>query len=249
LRKRDKQIKSVCDLINNLKKDTKGYKGPVWYRGQSDSKWGLLSAFTRSDLKISEQTLIKKFKQNATLLLNPRPNDDFSWLFLMQHYGVRTRLLDWTESPLTATYFAVVDANNKHNVGNDGVLWILLPVELNKHNKIKPKYANEIPSFEDVVLKTYHPESYASETTSVLYPVAAIAPRNNPRMQSQLSVFTISHRDKTSIEEIEDKKHIWRYIIPAQYKAVFKAELSLMGISKFQLFPELSSIGDVLHGE
>lgn len=62
-------------------------------------------------------------------------------------------------------------------------------------------------------------------------------------------MFTIDHRDKTPIENIEDKKHVWRYIIPNKYKKTIKEELQLIGVSKFQLFPELSSIGDSLKGK
>lgn len=244
MRKRDKQIESVTDLIKHLKRDSSTLEEPIWYRGHSKKKWKLLPAFARPGQHLSEQNLIKKFKQNATLLLNPRPISDFDWLFIMQHHGVKTRLLDWTESPLTATYFSIREHPN-----DDGVLWILLPVELNKHSNIRPDFAHDIPSFEDEALKNYTTESFAGETVSRLFSIAAIAPRNNPRMQSQLSVFTISHRDKTPIEEIGDRHHIWRYIIPKRCKNQIRKELKLLGIDKFQLFPELSSIGEMLHGE
>jgi len=46
----------------------------------------------------------------------------------MQHYRLKTRLLDWTESPLIATLFSVQD---NHNV--DGVLWALNPWILNEN--------------------------------------------------------------------------------------------------------------------
>lgn len=40
------------------------------------------------------------------------------WLAIMQHYGVPTRLLDWTESVFAAAYFAV-----ERNWQDDGELW------------------------------------------------------------------------------------------------------------------------------
>ena len=79
--------------------------------------------------------------------------------------------------------------------------------------------------------------------------MAAIATRNNPRMQAQLGVFTISHRDKTPIEEIGNKKHVWKYHIPKTKKSIIQKELALLGITKFQLFPELASIGEIIKKE
>ena len=48
--------------------------------------------------------------------------------------------------------------------------------------------------------------------------MATIATRNNIRIQAQLGVFTISHRDKTPIDEIGDSSHIKKYVIPSNKK-------------------------------
>lgn len=242
MRIRQKKVKSIVDIIKNLKKDASALNEPVWFRGHLNAEWKLTPSLFRVEKPPSEMNLIKKFKQNATMLLNPRPDKYIDWLFIMRHYGVPTRLLDWSESPLIATYFAI-DGNDS----NDGSLWMLSPVELNKHANINPNYKYEIPAFDiDEVLNNYTPESCEYEKTSELMPVAFIAPRNNQRMQSQLSVFTINHRDKTPIEEIGDKKHVWKYIIPYEYKQEIKKELELLGISRFHIYPELESIGQML---
>jgi hypothetical protein len=39
------------------------------------------------------------------------PEDDFTWLALMQHYAVPTRLLDFTYSPFVGLYFAIRNAH------------------------------------------------------------------------------------------------------------------------------------------
>ena len=239
-----RNITSLSSLISNLRKDLNNYKGPVWYRGHYNREWKLLPSLLREKKSLDEKNLIKKFKQNATMLINPRPDNWFDWLFIMQHYGVSTRLLDWTESPLIATYFALNDENQNKNA--DGRLWILLPVELNKLSNILPDYSYDIPSFEDEILNNYEPETLASETTSKLFPIATIAPRNSTRMQAQMSVFTISHKDQTPIEQLGDKNHIWCYNIPQSSKQTIMSELKILGITKFQLFPELSSIGHIL---
>lgn len=243
MRKRLKNISSISDLLKNLKKDTEDYNGQIWFRGQSTFSWKLQPTFLRKDKNVSEFTLITKFKQNASLLINRPPLNYFDWLFQMQHHGVPTRLLDWTESALTALYFAVEDTES---IRKDGALWVLLPTELNKNANIYSDENHYIPSFEDIVLENYNPEVFHQEKNTKLLPVAAIASRNNTRMQAQLGVFTISHRDKTPIEEIGDKNHIWKYKIPASKKTIIKNELALLGITKFQVFPELSSIGEII---
>lgn len=247
MKKNVKLVRSIADLLKHLKKDRGIFKDQqVWFRGQSEFNWKLRPSFMRGSKGKTEITLITRFKQNAALLIDKLPINYFDWLFQMQHHGVPTRLLDWTESALTALYFAV--ENEKH-FENDGAFWILLPTELNKYANIDSDEANYIPSFEDVFLENYNPQSLHREKISKLLPVAAIASRNNTRMQAQLGVFTISHRDETPIEDIGNKKHILKYKIPASMKKKIKDELATLGITKFQIFPELSSIGEIIKND
>jgi hypothetical protein len=220
-------------------KDLIGIEGPVWYRGHADEIWELRPSFLRLVNPPSEMNFIKKFKQSGTLLVDHKTSSLLDWLLIMQHHGMPTRLLDWTESPLVAAYFCVSQYLDKN-----ATLWMLRPVELNKFSGVLPEYEYDIPSMEDGILQTYTPESLAGERTSSLLPIAAIFPRNNPRMQAQQGVFTISHRDDKAIEEIGNKNHIWKYVIPANCKFKIQRELKFLGFGKFQLFPELSSIGD-----
>jgi hypothetical protein len=246
LKKKDRIVHNISEFTKVLLKDLNECSQPVWFRGQSSKSWKLEPSIVRKRVDTPEMTIIKKFKQNANMLINPRPNDLIDWLLIMQHHGAPTRLLDWTESPLVASYFAA-DPVTAPEVDKEGVIWALFPIELNKIANIKPDYEYDIPSFaEDKLTGNYIPENFAAETTSKLYPLAIIAPRNSSRMQVQLSVFTINHRNNTPIEEIGDKKHVWRYIIPEECKTTFKKELICLGLSKFQLFPELQTIGDLL---
>lgn len=238
----DKKIKSVSELIKKLKKDSAFYNGQIWYRGQSNKDYKLSPSFYRKSTDISEMTLIKKFKQNATLLINNNSNTNFGWLFIMQHHGVPTRLLDWSESSLIALYFAC-----SANDGKDAALWVLLPSELNKHSGIDPEETFDIPGLNE--LGNYSPEYYHGDRTNIMAPAAAITSRNTERMQAQQGTFTIFHKRKDPIESIGDKKHVWRYIIPSANKSDILEELKICGIDKFQLFPELSSIGETLKKE
>lgn len=236
---RDRTIRNVTDLLRFLKEDLKTIKTPTWFRGHSKREFELIPSLYRYKKNPIESNLIEKFKQNATLLLSDNRRSDIDWLFIMQHNGVPTRLLDWTESPLVALYFACA-ADKK----SDGTLNILLPIELNKAAAIKQ---NHIVSINDnAIQQRYSPEAYRSEDTSEMLPVAIICPRNTPRIQAQLGLFTIFHKDKTPIEKINGGNHVWRYIIPSNAKTNILNELELLGVDEFRLFPELPSLGTII---
>lgn len=235
----DKPINNVTELLTHLKNDLKDIKAPVWFRGHAKIDFELLPGLYRYKKNPVESNLIEKFKQNATLLLSDNNRQDIDWLFIMQHNGVPTRLLDWSESPLVALYFACSTEKK-----SDGTLNILLPIELNKAASIKQNY---IVSINDNAIKQrYSPEAFRSEDTSEMLPVAVICPRNTSRIQAQSGTFTIFHKDRTPIEKINSGHHVWRYTIPHKAKEIILKELELLGIDEFRLFPELPSLGSII---
>jgi hypothetical protein len=222
----ERAITSISDYLDALRDNHDPESGATWYRGHARSDWTLLPGFMRITTGISETTLLNRFRQSAAMLADKSPRNSFDWMFLMQHYGVPTRLLDWSESPLVALYFAV-DEFNKHPDA-DATVWCLKPTLLNRNANIVDKVEGSyIPSFEDDELKSYATESVRQNARIELLPVATIATRNNPRIQAQMGMFTIHHNKQIAIEDVGDQSHVAKYLIPDKSRAALLKELRL----------------------
>jgi hypothetical protein len=110
-------------------------KSRWWFRGQIDSTWKLVPKVWRSYDALRERYLANLFYQRAKLRHASFPDDkDYAaWLALMQHYGLPTRLLDWSDSALIAAYFAVKYERDMSRTAQscDAAIWMLQPETLN----------------------------------------------------------------------------------------------------------------------
>lgn len=239
------KISSVGDYLKFRSNEDWDARKPAWFRGHASASWNLIPGYYRAERTISETSLLARFKQSAAMLAELQPKDAYDWLFLMQHYGVPTRLLDWSESPLVALYFAVAENREDHPEG--AALWRLDPTELNKHASIVNQDEEYyIPSFEDEELKGYTPESVTVGRKMELYPVATLATRNNARIQAQMGTFTIHHNKQISLEDVGNGSHVTKFLISSDACQNVLRELRDLGINRFSMFPELSSVGLII---
>jgi hypothetical protein len=80
----------------------------TYYRGQASAQWELRPKAGRPPYNQGpDKGGFIFFKRNAVKYLPIVPNNEWDWLALAQHYGVPTRLLDWSRNPLIAAFFAV----------------------------------------------------------------------------------------------------------------------------------------------
>lgn len=221
---REEQIENIAEFAECLSRLIKEKSNLTWFRGQSDVTWNLKCSLERDGGGINnESVLIQRFKQNALLLLENRPENEWEWLSVMQHHGLPTRLLDWTESPLVALYFAVdSDEDEKKRDKSDGCLWGLSPLALNAYaTSINIKKAEIYTLGDNDIVDLYLPGVFSDP--SELKPLAVIANRDNPRIQMQQGVFTVFPRELDCLEKYHDasKKSqdiLWKMIIPRRAK-------------------------------
>lgn len=119
------------ELVETLNKHSNNFI----FRGQSDARWSLTSSLERLlegkwndaafDIKKYEDFSLKRFFSKSHLYSDhsSKPESKFEQLSLMQHFGTPTRLVDFTESPYFALYFAL--ETYSPSVGNDFALYAL----------------------------------------------------------------------------------------------------------------------------
>ena len=154
-------------IIQNHDQDT------TVYRGVKDSSYELIPKVGRKEfvwkhksIKDAEKYMLTLFKQRAIPFLTFSPRNDWEWLALAQHYGLPTRLLDWTRNPLVAAFFAV-----NEQAETDSAIYVLKsrkhpisseeesksPLDYNEQRKFIPAHITE-RIIAQSGLFTIHPE-------------------------------------------------------------------------------------------
>lgn len=241
------EIKSFENLL------TVGTKlGLNWFRGQSKDFGGLTPSIQRKEIMEGvfhqfnpnyENDLFIEFQQYAHTLITNLPNesDNITWLLWMQHYGVATRLLDWSENILVSAFFATID-----HPKDDGEIWTIYPASLNEKSwdfAIPTSRHEIIKLLSDKPFRISDEEKRANNLKNEVYPIAFQAPYIFPRMSAQHSAFTIHSDPSLRIEDaIDDKKYLTKYIIPKHLKPKIREKLRYIGINYRTLFPDLNGL-------
>ncbi len=221
-------IAQLLDQVQEIVQDFGG--GTPFYRGQADASWKLLPAFARQGgTPTLEGILYYDFIARAGNLLQPDPSG-WSQLFVMQHHGIPTRLMDWTTTFAIALYFAVRDGKE------DAAVWILDPYVLNKTS-----WEDEsLPAPGELESDYYR--WFVTRKKVLATKVVAISPTlNNPRLFNQRAAFTLHGELKTPLEDLFPDA-VRKIVIPGSARTEAKEFLRLAGISEYSLFPDLDGL-------
>ena len=110
-------VRSLSEYLKVIQSfETNSSLSPL-FRGQS-LKWPLLPKLGRYHLLksetryLAEKKMLSDLKRMSTLFLETIPETELEWLSIAQHYGMATRMLDWTLNPLVALWFSVSESPN-----------------------------------------------------------------------------------------------------------------------------------------
>lgn len=223
---RESTIESLAHCIEYIQEHCTD--GIVLFRGQNVDKV-LVPRIGRIKHKYTitkaERKMFRDFKKKAISLLDYKPKDSWEWLAIAQHYGMATRLLDWTQNPLAALWFAVSKPPEKNEEGalQNGVVWIYEPQE--DHFRFKGR------------------SPFTLQETRVFQPNHVTR-----RIVVQSGWFTVhkyySPKDKfTAFERIRKiKPFLRKLIIPANEFSDIRFHLDRCGINSASLFPDLDGL-------
>ncbi len=273
-------ISSYIDHLGELSDELGvGPDDAIWYRGQPRRcTWDLRPGLYRREFyphlqegepfpvtpaAALEALLKKRFVLRSRPLLGRKvEKETLELLFLMQQHGVPTRLLDWTENPLAALFFAVRDEGKrgeppqeksadhrqpKQTRRSGAAVYLLKPTALNSLSHIESILSDDEdePSFGRYVCLEFMMHLEAK------YPTAYLPPLLHQRMVVQQSVFTLHGNDPSSLQDLNaiaeangKKPFLAEIRIPRESLSnIYKELTGHAGVTEYSLFPDLDGLG------
>jgi FRG domain-containing protein len=240
-------VTSVGELVEAVDAIESARRQVLWYRGHADSRWDVEPSIARGYSTADERNLTNRFRSRAPIRYAGAPPYDAAaaWLSLMQGYGLPTRLLDWTRSPVIAAYFAIEPylANPSMTSASDATVWVLAPHSLNSAQGISPPVT---PSIDAHICERLLEPAFSDSTAEPNTVMAVMASETDLRMSVQQGCFTI-HSDRTPLNKMSGRSaFLWQIVIEAPHVLTMAHQIRLCGLRQGDLFPDLGNLAQEL---
>ncbi len=222
------------------------YRSRYAFRGLSDAAYPLETTLIRLGgcYDQLERHLLRNFRKYAHRNVVQR-DSIWHWLSVAQHYGLPTRLLDWTYSPFFAMHFATARIEK---FDRDGVIW---GVNYLRTHELVPKRLSDTLMREGANVFTVE---MLSETVGSLPELDALSPEPfalffeppsiDDRIVNQFAFFSIMSDATMPLDRwLVEHPDVWRKItIPAELKWEIRDKLDQSNITERVLFPGLDGL-------
>jgi hypothetical protein len=239
-------VNNVVDLIEKFTVSVRSEPSIVW-RGQTCSHWGLTPSLFRSEPKWKdrswdsrEQGLLRYISKSNVRWLKEHYAETFiDRLALAQHHRLPTRLLDWTESPLIAAFFACLDVADNPEHLEEGAVWRLHTNAVRLELTEERCERTELPDgSHSPAIPENTPNGLNGEfDTFLFYPQ-----RLRARQINQLAAYTVHPNPKPNLTDfsqiLRPEESLIKYILPKEIKKTAFAKLWSLGFRYENLFPD-----------
>jgi hypothetical protein len=203
------------------------------YRGMSDKAYTLCpsnarhpSEHTYGDVTTLESAMLEEFKRLSLRELEFEPENEFEWLFLAQHHGLPTRLLDWSTNPLVGLYFSV-----EKNDDRDGVLYLTRQSVSDQYHLFDHRTA-------DYQKRHAIPIAIQPRQGKVIF----VRPRyKDRRYHNQASVFSCPAKPYEPLD-VDVLENLESLIVPRTLKPALRERLRMLGVSASFIYPGLDGV-------
>jgi hypothetical protein len=235
---RDNVIESLSDffaVFHSLLEPNKVF----WFRGHPKVDYSLAPSALRYDKAESRERALglvadmKRFLE-MKLARPPAADDDLGWMQVAQHYGLPTRLLDWTQNAAVALFFACAKDPDA-----DGLVVILNPIELNQSvDSRSPRIFNL--QRDAKIIRPYF--RLRGKVDAKGKRTIAINPTwNTERIAMQQGAFTLHGSRQFALDRGQASSLLYVPILKERKEALLN-ELGRVGIGEMFIFPEAEHV-------
>ena len=220
------------------------YRNNRVFRGMCDAEWGLTPSLNRAcpqDLGL-EKMILRSFQKYGYAELQ---NCASFWeiVAMGQQFGLPTRLLDWTYSPLVAAHFVTEDASAYER---DGVIWCVDMTEINAHLPAvlsKRLEAQKGVTFSRDILEEAAEDFDALQACSDRPFALFFEPASTVnRIANQYALFSVVSNPAVTLLDLPESEHFIRLIIDHRAKLEIRDKLDYINISERMIYPGLDGI-------